>query len=519
MRPFARLSGPSAPAVLVLAAVAAWLTTTAAQQPVRTRGVKQLVSELNAPGIDRGLRDADSPRPAPTGSGRRWVNGRGAEYLSGSLIVRFRPGTLPVTQRALLAQVDATPGAALPYADFDIVTLAGGADPEAVARRLSEQPDVEYAQARYRVRPMFVPNDTLYSRQWNFPQIDVERAWDINRGGSSNVVVAVVDTGVAFRSGTLRFTAMAWQRDDGVNFPALGQVDVPFAAAPDLGADRFVSPRDFIWDDNLPFDLAGHGTHVAGTIGQLSNNGMGVAGMAFNVRLMPVKVVDTEWDYIFDSPFIGTDDTVARGVRYAADNGAQVINLSLGREGDPAPAVRSAVEYAVSHGAFVVVAGGNDALEGNEVERYAEFAPQIDGMVSVAATGPDRRRASYSSTGSYVELAAPGGDFSRGGAVGGILQQTLDLDLVETFAGPVSRYTAPRFDAFAYFYFEGSSMATAHVSGLAALLMSQGITSPAAVEAILKQSATDLGSPGRDNEYGSGLINARAALRGLGLAR
>jgi serine protease len=177
------------------------------------------------------------------------------------------------------------------------------------------------------------------------------------------------------------------------------------------------------------------------------------------------------------------------------------------------------VEYAVSHGAFVVVAGGNDALEGNEVERYAEFAPQIDGMVSVAATGPDRRRASYSSTGSYVELAAPGGDFSRGGAVGGILQQTLDLDLVETFAGPVSRYTAPRFDAFAYFYFEGSSMATAHVSGLAALLMSQGITSPAAVEAILKQSATDLGSPGRDNEYGSGLINARAALRGLGLAR
>jgi hypothetical protein len=137
-----------------------------------------------------------------------------------------------VTQRALLAQVDATAGAALPYADFDIVTLAGGADPEAVARRLSEQPDVEYAQARYRVRPMFVPNDTLYSRQWNFPQIDVERAWDINRGGSSNVVVAVVDTGVAFRSGTLRFTAMAWQRDDGVNFPALGQVDVPFAAAP-----------------------------------------------------------------------------------------------------------------------------------------------------------------------------------------------------------------------------------------------------------------------------------------------
>jgi serine protease len=304
--------------------------------------------------------------------------------------------------------------------------------------------------------------------------------------------------------------------------PALGPVDITFAAAPDLGTDRYVSPRDFIWDDNLPFDLSGHGTHLAGTIGQLTNNGMGVAGMAFNVRLMPVKVADSEWDFIFDSPFIGTDDTVARGIRYAADNGAKVINLSLGRTGGPAPAVRSAIEYAVSHGAFVAVAGGNEALDPlrpNDPERFAEFAPQIDGMVAVSATGPDRGRALYSSTGSHIELAAPGGDFGRGGAMSGILQQTLDLDLVETYASGVARYTAPRFDAFAYFYFQGSSMATAHVSGLAALLVSQGVTSPAAIEAILKQSATDLGTPGRDNEYGYGLINARAALRGMGLAR
>jgi serine protease len=280
-----------------------------------------------------------------------------------------------------------------------------------------------------------------------------------------------------------------------------------------------VTPRDFIWDDNLPFDLSGHGTHVAGTIGQLTNNGMGVAGVAFNVRIMPVKVIDTEWDFIFDSPFIGTDDTLARGIRYAVDNGADVINLSLGRDGDPAPVVRSAVEYAVSHGAFVAAAGGNDGEGSNAVERYAEFAPQIDGLVAVSATGPDRRRAVYSTTGSYIELAAPGGDFSRGGIDSGVVQQTLDLDLVETFSGAVSRYTRPRFDAFAFYAFEGSSMATAHVSGLAALLMSQGVTSPAAIEAILRQSATDLGAAGRDNEYGHGLINARAALRGMGLAR
>ena len=333
MRLFARLSGPVAPAVIVVAAVAGWLATTTAQQPERSRGFKQLLSEINAPGIDRGLRDANRQRPAPTKSSRWMIGASGTAYLRDSLIVRFRPGTLPTAQRALLAQVDATPGPTLTYADFDVVALADGADPVEAAARLSAQPDVEYAQARYRARPLFVPNDPLYSRQWNFPQIDMERAWDINRGGSTSVTVAVVDTGVAFRSGTVRYTGIAWRRDDGVSFPALGPVDIPFAPAPDLGADRFVSPRDFIWDDNLPFDLAGHGTHVAGTIGQLSNNGVGGAGMAFNVKLMPVKVVDTDWDFIFNSPFIGTDDTVARGIRYAADNGAKVINMSLGRSG------------------------------------------------------------------------------------------------------------------------------------------------------------------------------------------
>jgi len=519
MRPFDRSSGSIAPAVLIVALAAGWFATTSAQQPEQSRGIKELLSDLSAPGIDRGLRDADPPRPAATHASPRWISdAAGASYLKDSLIVRFRPGTLPAAQRTLLAQVDASPGPALSYADFDIVTLGGDSDPEAVARRLSQQPDVEYAQARYRVRPMFVPNDTLYSRQWNFPQIDLERAWDINRGGAANVTVAIVDTGIAFRSGTMRYNARAWRRADGVSFPALGPIDVPFAAAPELGADRFVSPRDFIWDDNLPLDFAGHGTHVAGTIGQLSNNGVGVAGMAFNVKLMPVKVIDSEWDFIFNSPLFGTDDVVARGIRYAADNGAKVINLSLGRDGDPAPAIRSAIEYAVSHGAFVAAAGGNDAQNGNPVERYAEFAPQIDGMVAVSATGPDRQRAIYSTTASYIELAAPGGDFSRG-ATGGILQQTIDLDLVETWAGAVSRYAAPRFDAFAYFYFEGSSMATAHVSGLAALLVSQGVTDPRAIEAILKSSATDLGPTGRDDQYGYGLINARAALRGLGLAR
>jgi len=336
------------------------------------------------------------------------------------------------------------------------------------------------------------------------------------------VTVAVLDSGVAYRPALVRYDARFAFRVTarGPIFPALGMIDVPFAAAPDLGgAERFVSPRDFIWETTTPMDLDGHGTHVAGTIGQLTNNSVGVAGMAFNVRIMPVKVIDGDWDFILGSPLQGTDDVVARGVRYAVDNGAQVLNMSIGRTGGPAPVVQEAINYAVSRGAFVVVAAGNEFEEGNPVERFAEIGPLIDGMVSVGAIGRDRRRAFYSSTGTYVELAAPGGNTDVGGSTGGILQQTYDFDFVETYFQTPAEYRAPRFDVFAYEFLQGTSMAAPHVSGFAALLIQQGITNPAAIEAVMKRYATDLGPSGRDDEFGHGLINPRASLRGLGLAK
>ena len=498
---------------LAVAAATLVISTTTAQQPSPfATPTREIISDAALPGIDRGLREIRTPSTQLTVDALRDQMARLAQpYLPDSLIVKFRPGTTLNASRSMLALVNGTSSVSVPNADFDIVTTAPGVDPEAAARQLAALPDVEYAQARYIVRPRFVPNDPLYPRQWNFPLIDMERAWDVNPGATSSIVVAVIDTGVAYRGGTFRFsTANPFAQQV---FPGTSSVDLPFAAAPDLGpSTRFVSPFDFLFNDATPLDMVGHGTHVSGTIGQLTNNGVGVAGMAFNVSIMPVKVLGDIWDLVFTGQ-TGSDDTVAMGIRYAVDNGAKVLNLSIGRTGDPAPVIESALTYAVSRGAFAAVAAGNDFLDGNPIERPADLGPRIDGVMTVGAVRQNRQRTWYSNTGSYVEIVAPGGDQRDDGSTGGILQQTLDEDFVFPARG------LPRFDTFVYEYFDGTSMATAHVSGFAALLMQQGITDPAAIEAAIKKFATDLGTPGRDDQYGAGLISVRNTLRGMGLAR
>lgn len=445
-------------------------------------------------------------------------------YEPGKVIVKFREAGGRPDREALmraLADVGASEMSQPSHADFEVIRIDPAADPEAVAARLMERPDVVHAQAAYRVYSSFRPNDPQFTNQWNLSALGMETAWDIQPGSSSSIIVAVLDTGVAFENTTFDFTATAFVDDNGVRYPALGRVSVPFAAAPDLAsANRFVTPRDFIYDDTDPVDLDGHGTHVSGTIGQLTNNSTGVAGMAYNVRLMPVKCISSTWDDIFDSPYVGTDDIVARAIRYAADNGAKVINMSLGRNGGPAaPLIGEALRYAVGKGTFIAVAGGNDYEDGNPTERLAEQAGPIEGAMVVASVGRDMTRAYYSGVKSYIDIAAPGGNRRSGGAEGMILQQTYSPSATDTFLLPPSQFRAPRFDTMALVYYQGTSMATPHVAGMAALLMSQGITSPAAVEAAIKRFATEAGAAGRDDEYGSGIINPRATLRGLGLAK
>jgi serine protease len=505
------------------------------QTPLERRQVLQMQS---SGAVDRGLSPdaAAAPRTVRTrtvGPSEATdvvyadrVGPSGAPYVPGRVIVKFRD-TAPANARlSALASVSRTASmtARKPYANFDIVEIEAAEDPEAAARQFAARPDVEYAQAAYRLKPYLVPNDPFYSMQWNMGSIDMERAWDIQPGATPSVIVAVLDSGMAFQDAIVQYNARAFRvvfsNGTSLAYPALGPLQVPFAAAPDLrGANRFVMPRDFIWEDNLPLDTDGHGTHVSGTIGQLTNNGVGAAGVAFNVRLMPVKVIDSVWDFIFDSPNEGTDDTVARGIRYAVDNGAKVLNMSIGRSGPVSPVLEDAITYAVGRGAFLAIAAGNGFEDGNPVEIVAEIASRVPGAVSVGATDRQHNRAFYSTTGAYVELSAPGGSNRGFGTPGAVFQQTYDLSFVDTFELPPNLYRAPRFDIFMVTPFQGTSMATPHVAGLAALLIQQGITTPAAIEAALERFAVDRGSAGKDNEFGFGEISARDTLRGLGLSR
>jgi serine protease len=451
------------------------------------------------------------------------ISTTGARYVAGRVIVKFRDGMSTQSRVRAMSTVSQTASVSErpSYANFDVVSIDPGEDAEAVAAALRQRPDVEYAQAAYRVRPQFVPNDPLYKQlQWNLPLIDLERAWDIQPAAGSTITVAVLDTGVSYTNTTMTVHAFEFRDDSGVPYPALGDLTLDFVAAPELApVSRFVSPRDFIWGDGVPLDFDGHGTHVTGTIGQTTNNSIGVAGVAFNVKIMPVKVIDSVWDQIFHSPNQGTDDIVARGIRYAADNGANVINMSIGRPGEPAPVVEDAIKYAVGKGVFIAIAGGNGFEDGNPKEVIAEIASRVQGAVSVAAVDPTKQHAHYSTTGSYIELSAPGGTDRGFGNNGFVWQQTYDYRFTDTFLLPPAAFGPPRFNVLNYIGYVGTSQATPHVSGLAAMLMQQGIKDPAAIEAALEKFATDLGDPGRDDVYGFGLVEARNTLRGLGLAK
>ena len=441
-------------------------------------------------------------------------------YVPGEVLVKFRSGTTTASQTGALSVMRSPLDAAETewIGDVLLARTTSEPDPEAAAAALRRQPEVEWAQPNYIRRLHSTPNDPAFPRQWNFEMIDMTRAWDINPGANSGVVIAVIDTGITTASANYQFTLWTGAR--------LESVTVPVAVSPDFAPSRILPGRDFVFWSGPVLDFNGHGTHLSGTVLEETNNNLGFSGIAYGARLLPLKACLSYWDLQILQSSAGIpgyvdpnengdcpDSAVAQAIRFAADNGARVINLSLGGP-SPSPIALDAINYAVSRGTFVSMSMGNDYERGNGTQYPAAYAPQINGAVSVGAVGRSQRRAYYSSTGGHLELAAPGGDLRDGGLPGTVYQ----IGLFQSDFDPFT-VIRPRFDRYFEQPLQGTSSAAPHVAGLAALLYSQGITNPAAIEAAMKRFAKDIGAPGKDDEYGYGLIDARATLRGLGVAR
>lgn len=293
-------------------------------------------------------------------------------YVPGEVLVRFKDGVARGGQQRALQALRSAPS-------VDELTWIGEtalfvdqteSDATVLAEQLARQTEVLYAEPNYIYKKVTTPNDPGFSTsQWNFKAIDLPRAWDINPGASNRVTVAVIDYGVT--SVTQTFSMPVW------NGLALQAVSVPFRVNPDLAQSRLVAPRDFVSGSATVLDMDGHGTHVSSTIGEDTNNALGEAGIAYQVKIMPVKVCEGYWDVQFSFSAGGIRGfapldaggcptaTIAAGIRYATDNGAQVINVSLGGVSAPPLTIRDALIYAVQKGVFVAIAAGNDYDNGN----------------------------------------------------------------------------------------------------------------------------------------------------------
>jgi len=377
-------------------------------------------------------------------------------FVEDEILIKFKQGLSNKNINDIASAHGLTINSKSQYSNVHRMRIQKGRDVIEIANRLIRNPNVEYAEPNYIYQICMTPNDPYYSYQWHLHGsdeggIDMESAWDISTG--SGAVVAIVDTGIS-------------QGDD-------------------LTGTSFVSGYDFVNGDADPTDDNGHGTHCAGTVAQSTNNNIGVCGVAFDASLMPVKVLDSSGS--------GSVYWIADGIYYAVDNGANIISMSL-RSTVGSSIMENAVAYAYNNGVTVIAASGND---------YASSvgypAAYDDYVIAVGATKYDKTRASYSNYGSSLDIVAPGGDLDfdqNGDGYGdGVLQQT--------FSG----------STWGYYFFDGTSMATPHVSGVAALLYSNGVTSPDSIREAIQNSAIDLGSSGWDIYHGHGLLNAYNTLQ------
>lgn len=421
---------------------------------------------------------------------------RAAAYAPHQVIVGYRSAAAMSSDEVRMVARRWMPA---PAPRSRVLELPRGENVTTAIARLRRQPGVAYALPDYIAHASgdFYPNDggraSRYQGweqlQWNFMPgtgINAPQAWanllGDHRGGGKGVVVAVLDTGVAYRR---------WKQ---------------FYRSPDFGWAHFVDPYDFIANNRYPLDRNGHGTFVAGVIAESTNNGIGLTGLAYGVSIMPVRVLDANGE--------GDEATIARGIRYAVNHGARVINLSLEflpsqvSSGSEIPQIVSAIDYAHRRGVVIVGAAGND-----ETDQIA-YPARAGGVISVGATTKDGCLASYSNGGSGLDLVAPGGgdDAVLSGDPNCHPNANLPAIYQMTLLSP------PHWDRFGYpGDYMGTSMSSPEVAATAALIISSRVIgrhpTPDQILARLEETATPLGGSKPNPTYGYGLVNAGAATK------
>jgi serine protease len=368
-------------------------------------------------------------------------------------------------------------------------------DAATTVQRLRARRDVVYAVPDVKAHAAgFVPNDPgrgttpsgWAAVQWNFSgpfSVNAPDAWAnaINAGapGGRGVTVAVLDTGVAYsKRGTFR-------------------------KSPDLVMRHFVKGHDFVSHDNYANDRNGHGTHVASTIAEATNNGIGLTGLAYDATIMPVRVLDDHGE--------GDASDIAAGVRFAVRHGAKVINLSLEFSTDitasEIPELVDALAYAHRHGVFLVGASGNEA------HRSVAYPARARYVVSVGSTTEHGCLSDFSNQGNGLDISAPGGGADA------VIDTDPDCHPADRAGRDIYQVTlqgGPNNRRFGIpGGYEGTSMAAPHVAATAALVIATRVIgahpTPGAIEEHLKATARDLGDPGPDTRYGAGLLDAAAA--------
>ena len=391
-------------------------------------------------------------------------------YRVGAVLVGFRGGVSRAAQQAILAATDASLQNTI--APIGLVSLSVAPGQEAItAATLRRRPDVAFAELDYLATADEAPDDPAWGSQWSLTRIGLPEAWNVTTG-SPGIIIAVVDSGLYL--GHPDLTGKVWansgeipgnQIDDDAN----GKVD-------DVHGWHFYqqwTPGGYIPAGNAEVtDDYGHGTHVAGIAAAAANNGIGIAGISWGARVMPVKVLDQYGN--------GWYSDIAAGIVFAADNGAKIINLSLGGAA-ASPTLCRAAAYAHQKGALLVAAAGNAGAA-------VLYPAACDGVLAVAATDRADQRASFSNYGSQVDLAAPG------------------VDIYSTW---------PWLDG--YFTMSGTSMAAPHVSGVAALVWSRwSAWTDTEVSRRIMETAVDVDASGWDPYTGWGRLDAAAALASSG---